>query len=570
MIKIFNRQSKIKPRLDPDEVFLDSHNLPLFNTQQFEGQIERPIAKFSFRILSTFFLLILFIFFVKLTSLQIFDGEVYAQRSANNTLRHIPVFYERGIISDRLGVELAWNEPARRYITEPGFGHLLGYIAYPTQAELDSNDYHQKEFLGRDGVEQVYNLQLAGERGLKIEEVDAVGKIQSEYILEPPKTGKGLSLSIDARLQQELYRQIFDLVDQGPFTGGAGVIMDINTGELLTMVSVPEYDPNVLSFSRDRVQIEDYINDPRQPFLNRALQGRYAPGSIIKPFLALAALEENIISPDKKILSTGSISIPNPFASGGATIFRDWRAHGWVNMREAIAVSSNVYFYNIGGGYQDQKGLGISNISRYARLFGFGQATGINFTGEALGTVPDPEWKAKNFNNEPWRLGNTYHTSIGQYGFEVTPLQVVRAVGAIASSGHLVTPTIIKADSNFSPAKKTIPGIDPEYYQIVREGMRMTVTDGSATSLNSAPVHVALKTGTAELGVANQFINAWATGFFPYEEPRYSFAIVLERGSRNNPTGAVPILRRFLDWLAVEAPEYITVDGDIETLDSSS
>ena len=161
--------------------------------------------------------------------------------------------------------------------------------------------------------------------------------------------------------------------------------------------------------------INGYINNKNKPFINRAISGLYAPGSVVKPFVALAALSEGIISPEKKIFSAGQISIPNPFFPDKKTIFKDWKAHGWVDMRQALAVSSDVYFYEIGGGFEDVKGLGINKIYEYAKKFGLGEKTGIDLLGEAEGTVPSPAVKEKNNPADPlWRVGDTYISAIGQ------------------------------------------------------------------------------------------------------------------------------------------------------------
>jgi penicillin-binding protein 2 len=279
--------------------------------------------------------------------------------------------------------------------------------------------------------------------------------------------------------------------------------------------------------------------------------------------MALAALEEGIIDPETKILSTGSISIPNPYDPKQVTIFKDWKAHGWVNLREALAVSSDVYFYAIGGGYEKQKGLGIAKIDDYVKKFGLGQATGIKFLSEETGVIPTPEWKAKVFNGEAWRLGNTYHTAIGQYGFQVTPIQMVKAVAGIATSGRLITPTILKlAKGDQVQSGSLITGIKEANYQIVREGMRMAVTSGISTSLNVPEVKLAVKSGTAELGVSKKYVNSWITGFFPYESPRYAFAIVMEKGGRDNLIGASVVMRQTLDWIIANASEYLKVDPE--------
>jgi penicillin-binding protein 2 len=226
-------------------------------------------------------------------------------------------------------------------------------------------------------------------------------------------------------------------------------------------------------------------------------------------------------------------------------------------MRQAIAVSSDVYFYTIGGGYKDQAGLGISLIDAYLQKFGFGGLMPDSFAQGKAGTIPTPEWKKKTF-NEAWYLGDTYHTSIGQYGFQVTLMQIIRAVSAIADSGTLLVPTIIKDDGPH--VEKTIDGISESSYEVVREGMRLGVTDGSVTALNVPYVKIAAKSGTAELGVSKDHVNSWITGFWPYDNPKYAFAVMLEKGSVHNLIGAAAAMRGQLDWMHANKPEYFKTE----------
>jgi penicillin-binding protein 2 len=171
--------------------------------------------------------------------------------------------------------------------------------------------------------------------------------------------------------------------------------MDIKTGELLALASYPEYNPTTLSLGQDKKTINGYFSDKRKVFLNRAVSGLYTPGSIVKPFIAYGALAEDVISPFKQIFSNGSISIPNPYFPDKKSTFKDHGSFGYVDMERALAVSSDVYFYEIGGGYQDQKALGIVNIDKYARMFGIAEKTGVDLGGEKVGIIPTPEWKAK-------------------------------------------------------------------------------------------------------------------------------------------------------------------------------
>ncbi|MCX6747889.1 MAG: penicillin-binding transpeptidase domain-containing protein, partial [Candidatus Nomurabacteria bacterium] len=445
--------------VEPDEIFLDSKNMQNFDSQQFEGRIEKPISKRNIIFLGIFFTVFTLTFIGRLGILQIKKGEAYSQRSANNTFEKEIIFADRGIIYDRNKLELAWNiktenpisvlnnsanalksvesstENKTRNLGEraylsPGFSHILGYVSSPSQDK--SGKYWQTEFIGKDGLEKEYSENMKGENGSKVVETDAHGDIHSENIVNAPKRGADLDTSLDSRIQGKLFSLIEEASKAHNFQGGAGIIMDVTNGEILTSTSYPEYDSGVLSIGKDRQKINSYLTDKRKVFLDKKISGVYTPGSILKPFLALGALNEGLIDPNMQILSTGSISIPNPYDKTKPSIFKDWKAHGYTDMREAIAVSSDVYFYSIGGGYQDQKGLGIARIEKYSKLFGIGSKTGVDIPDEKGGNIPNPEWKLKNFKGDPWRLGDTYHTAIGQYGFQVTPLEMVRATAALA------------------------------------------------------------------------------------------------------------------------------------------
>ncbi|OGI71641.1 hypothetical protein A3B84_00090 [Candidatus Nomurabacteria bacterium RIFCSPHIGHO2_02_FULL_35_13] len=559
--KIFSKQ-KIRNTnsfVEPDEIFLDSKNLQNFDRQQFEGRIEKPISKKTIFFVGIFFLLFLGTFSTRLGYLQIQKGEAYLNRSQNNVLEKQIIFNDRGIIYDRNKVELAWNKketdlsiPIRKYLA-PGFSHLLGYVSYPMQDK--SGNYWQSEFIGKDGLEKQYNPQLKGENGSKIVEIDARREVHSENIVNAPLRGTDLITTIDSLIQTELYNLIKNLSQSNYFSGGAGVLIDVKNGEILTSVSFPEYNSEILSLGKDTKKIESYFNDKRKVFLDKTISGLYTPGSIVKPFFAIGALTEGIIDPYKKILSTGSISIPNPYFPDQKTIFKDWKAHGWVDMRQALAVSSDVYFYEIGGGFEEQKGLGIANIEKYAKLFGIGGKTGVDLPDEKGGVIPSPLWKIKNFNGEVWRIGDTYHTAIGQYGFQVTPMEMARAISAIANYGSLITPHYILGDME---KEKIISKIDlkKEYFDVVHEGMRQSVQIGTSIPVNVPYVKVAAKTGTAQLGVNKNKVNSWIVGFFPYENPRYAFTIMMEAGPSSNSIGASSIMRQLLDWMSINTPQY--------------
>ena len=556
MWKLFRKKKSFE--IAPEDIFLDSRNLPEFNRHQMEGRIEQAINKNNILILGIFFMLLGGFLGVRTFVLQIKNGETYAKKSLNNSLRNDMLFADRGLITDRKGTLIAWNMPNetvgdfswRKYIEVEGFGNLIGYVKYP--AKDKSGFYYKIDTTGADGIELYFEKIMAGKNGLKIVETDVRGKIQSESTIRPSEECKKVVLSIDADVQESFYNTLKKTVDTSGFVGGGGIIMDVHTGEVLALVTYPEFSSHVMTDGKDAETINGYFKDSRNPFLDRAISGLYAPGSIIKPFLAVAALNEGVISPDKEIESTGSITIPNPYNPDMPSVFRDWEAHGWTDMREAIAVSSDVYFYAVGGGYLDQKGIGISGIDKYAKMFGFGQPVKDSFFSiKNNGTIPNPEWKLKTFKGDPWRLGDTYHTSIGQFGFLVTPVQAVRAVASLVSNGVMIDPQIIKKDEQgyVELKKNIITGVDPKNYTVAKEGMRLAVTDGTMGALNFEGVEIAGKTGTAEVGSVKDYVNSWVTGYFPYENPRYAFALVLEKGPAKYAEGAPASMRRVFEWM---------------------
>jgi len=564
-MKFHINNRRIRREIDPDEIFLDSKNLPNFNTQQFEGRIEKTIPKSSVFVLGIFFFCVITIFVSKLGYLQIVKGDAYFKKSENNTLIRQPIIAFRGLIYDKNDVLLAWNTwdkedlnkfllPERSYITKPGFGLLLGYTSSP--AKDSAGNYWQDTFIGKDGIEKFYNDILTGKNGVRITETSVNGEIQSENIVSPSKAGEDLRLSIDSRIQDKLYNSISSMATNANFSGGAGVVMDIKTGEVIAITSYPEYNNNILSLGKESQTINAYLTDKRKVFLNRAVSGLYTPGSIVKPFLGYGALAENIITPFQNILSNGSISIPNPFFPGKETIFKDHGSFGYVDMKKAIAISSDVYFYQIGGGFKTQKGLGITNIDKYARIFGIAEKTGIDLGGEKEGIIPTPEWKKEAFKGDIWRVGDTYNTSIGQYGFQVTPLQMARAVAGIANMGTIPNPHLRLNDTKYEENKMTF-AVDENKMKVIQSGMRMAVTEGTCMALNLPSVEVAAKSGTAQIGYGNTNTNSWIVGFFPYENPRYSFAVLMERGPKAASGNATRVMSEVVDYMSVYAPEYI-------------
>lgn len=556
----FFRKRK-KEEISFDEILLDSSNLPSFNTGRMEGRIELPLREINIYIVGAVFGLIAITFFGQLFKLQIIQGAVLAEKSEKNRLETGLIVAERGIVYDRNGELVAWNEldttgqygfPVRAYTDRRGFGQLVGYVSYPQKDT--SGFYFRTEYLGRNGIEQAYESILHGTNGKQLMEVNVHGEVISKSSVDDAIPGGEMTLSLDAELSEVMHDLVATNTIQNGFRSGAGAIMNVHTGEIIALTSYPSYDPEVLADGDDAEKIKEYNEDKRFPFLNKVIGGVYTPGSIVKPFVAYGALAENIISPNKIIVSNGSLTIPNAYDPENPAVFRDWRPSlGPMTIRDAIAYSSNVFIMTIGGGFGDQKGLGITRLSKYYKLFGLGSTTGMAIAGEQEGLVPDPTWKQKVFDDD-WRVGDTYLTSIGQFGFQTTPIQMLRAYGALANGGTLVTPHVIKGEQG---ATKNL-SLYQDDLKVVQEGMRQTVIQagGTARALERDDLHIAAKSGTAELGTSKATVNSWIAGFFPYEKPEYAFILFMENGPRTNAVGAGSVMGKVFDWMAVNRKEY--------------
>jgi penicillin-binding protein 2 len=535
---------------DAEEILFEAESRKLTELSDYSNQYETRLGAIHTFLPLLAVLIVGILFGGRMYALQNDSDRGLANQADSNLYRVSAIVADRGEVTDRNNVPLIWNSKTpgaefsdRNYIETPGFNHILGFISPPLKD--DNDNFSRASYVARSGVEKVYDPMLQGDNGAIIAETTAEMDASSGSKIEESLRGADLALSIDSIVQEELYNSIKSLADKVGFKRGSGGIMDIKTGEVIALTNFPEY-------SRD---FNDQSGD--EAYLNLFTHGLFTPGSIVKPFMALAALEESIISPDREILSTKTIVIPNPYNPSRPTYFSDWKAHGYVDVRDALALSSNAYFYAIGGGLYDQEGIGISQINKYMTAFGLGEPAGIAGFEEVGGVVPSPEWKKQTYpNDQTWRLGDTFLTSIGQYGWQVTPLQMLRSVAAIANRGILVQPTL-KLDGEQINTKVPIK-IDDSNYQIVHEGMRQAVESGTARGLNVPYLNIAGKTGTAELGVSKANVNSWVMGFWPYEEPRYAFVVMMNEGSRYNLTGATFVMRQLFDSLNTMDSTYVT------------
>lgn len=450
-------------------------------------------------------------------------------------------------INEFQGIELQKNA-TRNYQDGEYFAHILGYAGKVSEIDLkENNNLSSIDYIGKSGVEYVYDALLRGENGRMIQDIDSVLRITKERKVKDDISGYNLILTIDVELQKKVYDELLKQIQNTPGArGAAAVALNPKTGEVLALVSAPSYDNNIFSTTKLKEEYSNLLKNPKEPLFNRAISGTYPPGSSIKPFMASAGLEDGVITKNTKINDIGYISIVNQYNKDIVYTFKDWKegGHGIVDVKKALAVSSNVFFYTVGGGHNEIKGLGIRKMKKYLNFFGYGSLTGIDLPGEKEGLIPDPEWKTSE-KGEDWYTGDTYNSAIGQGNVSVTPLQLAAATASIANGGKLLKPYILQKviDKDQSIIYSSASQITRENFiqqenlKTVREGMRMAVMEGSARRLADLPVKIAGKTGTAQNSGNNT--HAWFTSFAPYDDPEIVLTILVETGGEGSGV-AVP------------------------------
>ena len=457
----------------------------------------------------------------------------------------------------------------RRYETSGALAHILGYVA-PVPAgrvaDLQKAGYSPEGRLGLTGVESVYESRLRGEAGRRLILADPLGREVGILGDDPPRSGVTVELSIDLGLQRAAEAALLRGIDTGlsvvrsvpgrpqPVPAGAAVVMDVNTGEVLALVSLPSYDANLFDGSTDAQAFDNVLRNPGHPLVDRTYMETRSPGSIFKPLVALAALEEGIATAETRIVSNGYISVANEYDPSIRYIFKDWAAHGPLDMTRALARSSDVYFYLLAGGYREDgrdvfRGMGADTLAKWARLGGFGRPTGIDLPGETDGLVPDSKWKEQAV-GDPWVLGDTYTYGIGQGYFTATPLQMTVLAAALANGGDLLAPRVVRGfrhDGRFLPKGRQVtarlPGT-PAHFDTVRLGMLAAAApDGTAFTGVPAGWQVAAKTGTAEFGQPypdGEFdTHGWFMAYGPFEHPEVAVVVYLEYGVGSTHAGPV-------------------------------
>ena len=469
------------------------------------------------------------------------------------------------------GVEM---EPylTRHYPYGDLFAHVIGYVGRIDEKDLETlgEGGTALTHIGKTGIERSYEDLLRGKVGYEQIETNVQGRALRTVGRVPARPGSDLRLSIDAELQRAAVAAFGELE-------GTAVAMDPRTGEILALVSLPSYDPNLFVNGISHADYRALMDNPSRPQFNRAVLGGVAPGSTLKPFLALAGLDSGVRRPEDRTLSTGMFYLPGNSRGWGDS---HRGGHGWTDARKSIADSVNTYYYQLA------LDMGIERIQQYLTRYGFGEPSGIDLVGESTGILPSPAWKLRQ-RKERWYPGDTVNISIGQGDWKVTPLQMVRATGALADDGHLRRPHLVEArrdrfDAPWSALQRGEPGQiseRPDNLRVVREGMEMTIhgPGGTARMMSvGAPYRMAGKTGTAQVvsrrgtgAVDPRSLpmhlrhRALFIGFAPAEDPQIAVAVAVEGGGYGGSTAA-PIARKIFDaWLLGKLP-----DG-VEPLDAA-
>ena len=440
-------------------------------------------------------------------------------------------------------------EPLRNYVFNNLASHTLGYLGEISKARLESlkdSTYRQGDFVGKNGLESIYESLLRGDKGYKEVEVDVSGRELKTLRKISPESGNNLILTLDVKIQEEVEKLMTGTAEQN--MNGSVVVMKVQTGEIIAITSQPSFDPNKFAAGISSQNWKALVTDEWHPLQNRSIHGQYPPGSTYKIVTALAGLEEGVIKPDTSIFCPGHFKL-------GRGLYRCWKksGHGSMNLHDALVQSCDVYFYTIG--HQ----LGIDTIAKYAKRFGLGRSTRLGLSREKKGLVPTTQWKLLN-KNEPWQLGETISASIGQ-GFNlVTPIQQVILMAAVANGGILLKPYLVKRiegpegqiRKEFFPEIVGQIGVDLDHLEQVRKALRDVVNSARGTGKKSRLKNIIVsgKTGTAQVVrmKSNEELekgevipvkyrdHAWFLAFAPYEKPVIAVAIIVEHGGHGGAT----------------------------------
>jgi penicillin-binding protein 2 len=501
--------------------------------------------------------------------------DAHQARKDYNAYTSIPVSYnvEREAVMriserqlDMPGVQIG-VESSRSYTEGNLIAHIIGYmgaISADQADKLQQEGYGLDDHIGAAGVEQAYERDLRGQPGKRLYQVEATGQEVGELRRQDPQPGNNLVLSIDLDLQRDVTRILQEGLRNTP--GGAAIVMDPRNGEILAMVSTPSFDANIIGDPSRDDELRQLLNDKEKtPMFPRAFSGQYPPGSVFKLVTGSAALQESVANRDTVIDSKGVMYVESDQYPGVRQPFNDNAAYGPQTFFQGVANSSNIYFFWLGGGYQEGsstifEGLGVDRLARYARAFGYGARTGLDINGEQDGTIPDPTWKQFH-KNQPWFKGDTYNMAIGQGDVLATPLQVADTTNVIANGGTLYQPHLARAefdaegrvvrDFSSEPMGRPVP-VDPANLATMRQAMEWGFEGPWLKWFKIPGLRGGGKTGTAQYAGPPDSkgelpTHGWFTGFAPADNPEITVTVFVENGSGTNdasPIGA-RIIRRY-------------------------
>jgi penicillin-binding protein 2 len=442
--------------------------------------------------------------------------------------------------------------PERYYLFGSLSAHVLGYLGEISERQLAGGRYPNNksgDLIGKAGVEKKWQASLNGIPGGEQVEVDAAGRKLKVISKKSPVPGANVYLTIDKDLQTRAERELEGKV-------GAIVAMDPMDGEILAMASSPSFDPNMFIKGFDRETWKKMIGGKHHPLQNRVLAGQYPPGSVFKIVVALAGLQEGVVTPDEKLFCNGSYRL-------GKSVYRCWKkwGHGNVDLHRALVESCDVYFYQLG------KRLGVEKIGEYARRLGLGSLTGIDLQNEKPGLVPSKEWKLKRW-GVPWQQGETISTSIGQSFVLATPLQMVSMISSVFNGGRLLRPQVTQRVRTpggedihrFHPEERWDLGVDHAYIEIVKKALTGVVNEphGTGKEAQIKGLAVAGKTGTAQVVSLGRVRSgneedlpeamrdhAWFVAIAPADNPKIAVAVLIEHGGHGG-SAAAPLAKRII------------------------
>ncbi len=545
--KFYNNDNKV------DEVFIPNFNPENINLQK---------SPFRIAIISVLSIMVFFILFLKFFNLQIINGVEYRKLADGNRVQIRIIHAPRGVIYDRNNKILARNDPgfrlAKTFLTRDDAlrlevggdprakeleidhvriypfsektAHVLGYVS-----EISSNELKETRFsayklgdkIGRNGIEEAYEKYLKGIDGGEIIEVDAKGRKLRTLRTVEAVPGQNLVLNIDADLQTVVFNNLSEAIKKSGSCCAVAVVMEPQTGDILSMVSLPSFDPQ---------NVESFLQGVNYPLLNRAISGKYPPGSTFKIASGLAGLSSGKITAQTKFNDTGVINL-GPYTFSNWYFTQYGKMEGSVDFVKALERSNDTYFYRLA------ELVGDATLQDTAKKLGLDKKTGIDIPSEEDGLIPDKNWKQKTF-NEVWFPGDTLHMVIGQGFVLSTPIQITNLLSFIVSDGIKVTPHIAKK-FNFKTQKDTI--FKSEYLSLIKKGLvKVTKEGGTAWPFFNFPIESGGKTGTAEYGSTNK-THAWYTGFAPSDDPKIVVTVLIEGGGEGSSVAA-PVAKEIMRW----------------------